>query len=164
MARRKNEFRLGRFEPKYFVDALDRALASGPFYLGEMLDGVSEHNGSARYARYLLFDEDKDPFYFELYIHVPVAGVTPETLGAVRELFHSLIQMDDAARNIPKAGRDPNEELAWVSVYPDEGEVYFRYFATIWNDEWEVHFRLHEGGKWQCLGIPSWREPGTYLL
>jgi hypothetical protein len=156
---RKHDYRLATYPSSFFGDALEKALRGAPqiYVQGEGLPG---RQAAKRTFEYTLFDEDSGPFYFRLSIVLEMGEPDEGAMRFVRTVFNELIRMDDAARAIP-SNYDENEELFEVEI--DLRNVVLCYSSTLWNTEWDVHFRFGESGDWVCLGIPDWQSPGHFI-
>lgn len=157
----KHDYRLSLQPAGFFTEALDRALANGPAYVGNE-SRIGEFSGGGTFAIFNVFDEDDRPHFFGLHVQLPDGEVTPELARSARNLFAQLIAMDDAARTIPRQ-HDENEELADVAILTCEGLAILHYYSTLWNSEWGVRFKLGADGNYDLLGIPDWRNPGKFI-
>lgn len=158
---RRHDYRLSARPPAFFARVLEAALARPPEITGPG-DPHAGRYGKRRTLLWDLFGDGGDDFDFHLAVYSET-GAPDEVHALARRVFAGLVAMDDAARAIP-SGRDENGYLWSVTIDADSGAVQLDYAATAFNTEWSVHFRRDEAGGWACLGIPDWREPGSYIL
>ena len=157
----RHDYRLSLQLGGYFADALERALAAGPVYVGDDIR-FAELYGGGTFAILSVFEEDARPHLFPLSIRVPDGDVSPDLAEEARQLFAQLVAMDDAARAIPRQ-HDENEELESVILLPDTAIAVLHYISNLWNNEWDVHFQRADDGAFQLLGIPDNRNPGAFI-
>ena len=157
----KHDFRLSLQAEGYFSDALERALMAEPVYIGEDIRFAQDYGGGV-FAILSVFDEDARPHFFSLSLRLPDGVMTPNLVEEARQLFNQLVAMDDAARAIPRK-HDENEELEGVILLSDRDIAVLQYTSNLWNTEWGVHFLRDESGAYRLLGIPDYRNPGTFI-
>lgn len=158
---RRHDHRLAIHAPSFFRERLEEALQGAPRIYG-MGEGLPGRPARKRMLEYVLFGEETGPFHFTVSLLLEAGDPDERALQFARTVFDELAAMDDAARAIPSQ-YDENEELFEVEIDCDQRMVALRYSSTLWNTEWDVHFRWDASGGWTCLGIPDWREPGRYI-
>ena len=112
------------------------------------------------FEAFLEVGQDDHETHFELYVDKVDEIATKNLRDLPRSLISKVIEMDTAARSI-RSDIDYNEELAAITIH--QADIYFRYWATTVNTEWDVVFQFKNEKEWTCLGIPIPNKPGKYF-
>ncbi|MEM9263322.1 MAG: hypothetical protein AAGA22_07070, partial [Pseudomonadota bacterium] len=107
----------------------------------------------------LQIGDDTDDRYFEVSIGLTSDELPDRMRRRAALAIEKIIELDEAARSIPTE-HDHHEALAYLDIRA--AEVRLHYWSDTVNTEWDVVFSFDDQGMWDCLGIPDWRNPGSY--
>ena len=155
---RLNEFQLSAHKPSFYLDLFDKA----KFQIKENLDQNSnaQRRQTSKFQAELTVGPENSDFSFDVCIDLQDASIPPEMLQRARFVVSNIVDMDKTSRMIG-GGHDENERLAIVLLTDDE--IRLQYWATAFNTEWDVVFKVDKHDDWRCLGIPDFRNPGSYI-
>lgn len=154
----RDDFQLSANSTAHYLKLFDEA----DFRVTKKLEGndTAEIQWTGRFEAVLEIGQQTDDISFEICADVEGPSVPNDVRELARSVVSSIIEMDHAARSIPDVSGH-SEHLA--SVQLAHNEVRFCYWATTVNTEWDVVFEFNAPDNWRCIGIPDWRNPGTYI-
>ena len=128
-------------------DAFRLSAHSSSYYLEQFDEQSLKVGGAEPTACTSVGEGDRE---FEVHVPVEFGAVRADLIPAVRAVLCQIVDMDDAARAVPR-GQDDIELLAAVMVR--EYFVEFVYWSTTQNADRREYFTRGDDGRWRLRGL-----------